>query len=153
MMNLHSLTDTSRDPRSFKRVGRGIGSGKGKTCGRGTKGAGARSGYKRRYGYEGGQFRHFMKIPIRGFSNERFRRPLDGINLSQIERMFHDGDVVSLETLAERGYIRGKTYGIKILGTGELTKKVTINAHEFSQTARDKLHKAGISFSVVDETQ
>lgn len=146
MINLSTLKNTTREKKRTKRVGRGIGSGLGKTCGRGQKGAGARSGYKRRFGYEGGQFRTFMKIPQRGFSQARFRRPLDVVNLYQIESMFEDGEVVNLLTLAERGFISNRTYGIKVLGNGELTKKVKIEAHAFSNSAREKLSAAKIDF-------
>lgn len=149
MITLSTLKNSSRPDSRTKRVGRGIGSGVGKTCGRGQKGAGARSGYKRRYGYEGGQFRTFMKIPQRGFSQARFRKPYHVINLFQISQMFDDGEVVNLESLAERGYLSGRTYGIKILGTGEITKKVTIEAHDFSGSAREKLSAAKVSFTLL----
>ena len=85
MFKLHSLKNTTKERKPRKLLGRGIGSGLGKTCGRGEKGAGSRSGYTRRYGYEGGQFRMFMKIPIRGFSNVRFQHRLTSVNLSQID--------------------------------------------------------------------
>lgn len=147
MITLSTLRNTDRTDKRSKRVGRGIGSGVGKTCGRGQKGAGARSGYKRRFGYEGGQFRTFMKIPQRGFNQARFRKPYHVINLFQINEMFDDGEVVKLETLAERGFLSGKTYGIKILGTGEITKKLTIEAHAFSDCAREKLNTAKVSFT------
>lgn len=150
-MKLHSLTNTTRAYKRRKRVGRGIGSGVGKTCGRGEKGAGARSGYKRRYGYEGGQFRTFMKMPIRGFSNERFRKALHTVNLRDIETFFEDGETVNIETLAERGFIRGRTYGVKLLGNGELTKKVTIEVDAISDGAREKLENAKIAFKIVGE--
>ena len=87
MFTLGSLKNTTRPRKSVKRVGRGLGSGLGKTCGRGEKGAGARSGYKRRHTYEGGQFRTFMKIPQRGFSQARFRKPYHVINLFQISQI------------------------------------------------------------------
>ena len=148
MITLDTLKDTARVRKSKKRVGRGIGSGLGKTCGRGEKGAGSRSGYKRRWGYEGGQMRMFMKMPIRGFSNARFRKAYDVINLGQIDEMYSDGEVVNIQTLMDRGYLSGPTYGIKILGDGELTKKVTIEAEDFSATARDKLTQAKIAFSI-----
>ena len=96
MFSLSNLKNSTRKKIAPKRVGRGLGSGLGKTCGRGEKGAGSRSGYKRRYGYEGGQFRTFMKMPERGFSNARFRRAYDSINLGQIENMFNDGETVNL---------------------------------------------------------
>lgn len=148
MFTLGSLKNTTRPRKNVKRVGRGLGSGLGKTCGRGEKGAGARSGYKRRHTYEGGQFRMFMKMPIRGFNNARFRTEYEAINLGQINKMFEDGDVVSVETLTERGFIKGRNVLVKILGTGELTKKVKIEADAFSKSAEEKLNKAKITFRV-----
>ena len=147
MISLSTLQNYTRCKKKRKRVGRGPGSGLGKTCGRGEKGAGARSGYKRRHGYEGGQFRTFMKIPQRGFSNARFRRAYHVINLRQIDAMFSDGEVVNIENLVARGFLCGKTYGLKILGDGELTKRVTIHAHAYSNCALTKLRKADIPFS------
>lgn len=149
MTSLNNLKDVSRERKKRKRVGRGIGSGIGKTCGRGEKGAGARSGYKRRYGYEGGQFRLFMKLPIRGFSNARFQTELEIVNLSQINAMYQDGEVVNAQTLAEKGFLRGRVRGVKILGNGELNKKVKIEATSVSSSAQDKLQKAKISVEIV----
>ena len=148
MHKLHNLKNSSKVSKTRRRVGRGIGSGVGKTCGRGEKGAGSRSGYKRRLGYEGGQFRTFMKLPIRGFSNVRFQKRLDSINLGQIEKLYNDGETVNIETLREHGYINGKSHGLKILGDGELKKKVTIEADKISASAKEKLQKANISFSL-----
>lgn len=148
MFSLSKLQNSSRPKLASKRVGRGLGSGLGKTCGRGEKGAGSRSGYKRRYGYEGGQFRTFMKMPQRGFNNSRFRRAYDSINLGQIDRMFNDGEVVNLESLCMRGYLSGLSWGLKILGNGEITKKVIIEAHAFSDSAREKLQHAKIEFKL-----
>lgn len=149
MITLDTLANISRPRRNVKRVGRGIGSGLGKTCGRGEKGAGSRSGYKRRYGYEGGQFRTFMKMPIRGFSNVRFRKAYHTVNLGQIHNAFEDGEVVNAQSLADRGFFSGVTYGVKILGEGELTKKVTIEVSDLSESAKEKLEKANISFTLV----
>ncbi|MEM1282318.1 MAG: 50S ribosomal protein L15 [Chlamydiota bacterium] len=149
MTSLSNLKNTSRNKKNVRRVGRGISSGAGKTCGRGQKGQGARSGYKRRYGYEGGQFPLYMKLPIRGFSNVRFQKRLDSINLDLINEMYNDGDIVSLETLRQHGYIKGQSHGIKILGNGELTKKVTIEAKAFSDGAKKKLQQANIEYTVV----
>lgn len=148
MLKLSNLTDTGKKRKGRKRVGRGIGSGNGKTCGRGEKGAGARSGHTHRLGYEGGQFRLFMKLPTRGFSNARFRKPLHTINLEQIEKLYNDGEVVNEETLRAHGFISGKTHGIKVLGKGDLTKKVTIDVDAISIGARDKLQKAKIPFNL-----
>lgn len=144
---LGNLKNSSNARRDIKRVGRGPGSGKGKTCGRGEKGAGARSGYKRRYGYEGGQFRMFMKLPIRGFNNAPFRTEYEVINLVQIEALYKDGEIVNLETLCAKGYTDGQKK-LKILGKGELTKKVTIQADAISAGAREKLQKAKISVTL-----
>jgi large subunit ribosomal protein L15 len=149
MITLNTLGNTTRPRKKYKRVGRGPGSGLGKTCGRGEKGAGSRSGYKRRYGYEGGQFRTFMKLPFRGFNNARFRKAYDTVNLAQIERVFENGETVNAETLAERGFLSGRTYGIKLLGNGEITKKVKIEVAAISESAREKLQQAGISFTIV----
>ncbi len=149
MVSLSNLKNTSRRKTNVRRVGRGISSGAGKTCGRGQKGQGARSGYKRRYGYEGGQFPLYMKLPTRGFSNARFRKRLDSINLELISEMYEDGEVVNLETLRQHGYIKGQSHGVKILGNGELTKKVTIEALDFSDGAKNKLQQANIEYTVV----
>lgn len=149
MITLETLHNTTRPYKKTKRVGRGIGSGLGKTCGRGEKGARARSGSKKRLGYEGGQFRTFMKMPIRGFSNARFRRPFDTVNLDQIQAVFQDGDVVNAQTLSDKGFLSGVTYGIKILGDGELTKKVTFEVSALSKSAEEKLKKASIPVTFV----
>ncbi len=148
-MDLHSLRNTSRPTQRCKRVGRGIGSGLGKTCGRGHKGAGSRSGWKKRERYEGGQLPLYRKLPTRGFSNARFQKKYDCINLGQIDGLFSDGDTVNIHTLHTHGFLKGTSYGIKILGEGELTKKVTIEAHAFSQKAQEKLEKAKIRFTTV----
>lgn len=148
MNSLDKLKNTTRPKKTRKRVGRGLGSKSGKTCGRGEKGAGARAGYKRRLGKEGGNMPLFMKIPIRGFNNARFRREYDIVNLEQLNVMFNDGDTVSLETLRERGFISGPSHGVKLLGGGELTKKLTIRIQAMSNSARDKLTHAKADFKV-----
>jgi len=149
MTSLNKLKDISRDRKKRRRVGRGIGSGLGKTCGRGEKGAGSRSGYKRRLGYEGGQFRLYMKLPIRGFSNARFSKDYETVNLGQINDMYEDGETVNAVTLIEKGFLRGRNHGIKILGNGELNKKVKIEAKAVSSSAQDKLQKANITIEIV----
>lgn len=148
MISLDKLKNTMRPTKRRKRVGRGLGSKLGKTCGRGEKGAGARAGYKRRWGKEGGAMPLFMKIPIRGFNNARFRRQLDVVNLDQLDKVFNDGEIVSIKTLRERGFISGPTYGIKLLGRGELTKKLTIRIQALSDSAREKLNRAKITFEI-----
>lgn len=149
MISLNQLKNTSRPAKARKRVGRGLGSKLGKTCGRGEKGAGSRAGYKRRYGKEGGNMPLFMKLPIRGFNNARFRREYHVVNLKQLEAMFKEGETVNLETLKERGYINGPSHGVKLLGNGELNKKLTIHVHAMSDTAREKLTRAKINFEIV----
>lgn len=148
MIALNNLKDTTRYRKTRKRVGRGIGSGLGKTCGRGEKGAGARSGYKRRWGYEGGQMRLHMKLPERGFSNARFRRPYHHINLATIQHAYEDGETVNLETLIERGLLSGPTYGVKLLGHGKLTKKVIIELDDISESARNHLDEQKIQYKI-----
>lgn len=146
-MKLNTLSTKLKRKRN--RVGRGPGSGLGKTCGRGEKGAGSRSGYKRRHTYEGGAMRIFMKLPTRGFTNARFKQRLDSINLGQIDAVYEDGEVVNIETLKLRGFISGPTYGVKLLGDGELTKKVTIELQAYSETAVEKLEAAKITYKAV----
>lgn len=148
MYTLNNLKNTSRPAKTRKRVGRGIGSKSGKTCGRGEKGAGSRAGYRRRYGKEGGQMPLFMKLPIRGFSNVRFRKSLDVINLDQLNEVFNDGDMVNVETLKERGFISGQTNGVKLLGNGELSKKLIIRVQAMSDSVREKLTQAKIDFKI-----
>lgn len=146
MFSLGTLKNTSRPRKNVKRVGRGLGSGLGKTSGRGEKGAGSRSGYKRRHTYEGGQFRLFMKTPIRGFNNAPFRVEYIGINLAQINEMYHDGETVNAKSLADKGYMKGRGQLVKVLGNGELKKKVSIEADAFSETAKQKLQEKKIEF-------
>jgi large subunit ribosomal protein L15 len=150
MTSLSNLKDTSRTRKSRRRVGRGIGSGLGKTSGRGEKGAGSRSGYKRRHGYEGGQVRLFRKLPERGFNNARFRKELDVVNLGQIDRMFADGEVVSVDTLRQKGFLSGPSHGLKVLAKGDLKKKIKgIEAAAVSATARQYLEKIGVPISIL----
>lgn len=149
MITLDKLKNTTRPSQPRKRVGRGLGSKLGKTCGRGEKGAGARAGYKRRLGKEGGNMPLYMKLPIRGFSNARFRREYHVINLEQLNTLFEEGDTVNMDTLRERGFINGPSYGVKLLGSGELTKKVTIRVQALSESAREKLTQAKMDFEIV----
>jgi large subunit ribosomal protein L15 len=150
-MNLLSrLKDTSRPPKKVQRIGRGIGSKRGATSGRGGKGDSARQGYSKRFGYEGGQVPLYRKLPIRGFTRGTFVKPSVAVNLATIEAYFEDNEVVSQKTLRERGLIpRRLPGGIKILSNGEITKKVTIEAHAFSETAVKKLQEKNISFKIV----
>jgi large subunit ribosomal protein L15 len=148
-MQLHSLENTSRPYKRRKLLGRGVGSGRGKTCCRGHKGAGARSGWKSRERYEGGQNPLYKRLPIRGFTNTPFQRKLDVVNLGQIDLLFSDGDTVNLDTLRKVGFLSGPSHGLKVLAEGELTKKVTIQAKSYSKQAEDRLQKLGITYSVI----
>lgn len=150
MRELHTLTKLPTRQK-VQRVGRGVGSGRGKTSCRGQKGAGARSGYTRRHGNEGGNLRFFQKVPTRGFTRGGLQQKLDAVNLFHLEKLFEDGETVALETLIEKGLLGTKSYGFKVLGEGELTKKVTIVADNYSKSAMEKLQKAGIPFRLADE--
>lgn len=146
-MKLNELSSKLKPKRN--RVGRGPGSGLGKTCGRGEKGAGSRSGYKRRDTYEGGGVRFFMKLPTRGFTNARFQKKYDTVNLRLIENLFHDGEVVNIDSLRLRGLISGTTNGVKLLAHGDITKKVTFELNSFSKSAIIKLEAAKIKFTTI----
>lgn len=148
MTTLHQLNNSTRIGKKTKRLGRGTGSRQGKTCGRGHKGQGARSGYRRRYGKEGGQLPLYRKLPTRGFNNARFQNEWIAVNLDQIEQMYQDGETVNAETLKDHGFFTGQIDGIKILGNGTLTKKVTIEVDAISEGAKQKLTQAKIAFTI-----
>lgn len=145
---LQSLINTSRPSKRRKLLGRGIGSKSGKTCGRGQKGMGARSGYKTRQGYIGGGSPLHKRLPTRGFSNARFSTRLHVVNLGQIEAIYNEGETVSLETLREKGFLKGKSCGIKILSEGELTKKVSFQVEAISKGAREKVEKLKLEINI-----
>lgn len=150
MITLGSLSDTHRPRKRVQRVGRGLGSKRGKTCTRGVKGDKARRGYKTRCGHEGGQLPLYRKLPTKGFVNGMFKNDVHAVNLGRLNQLFKDGDVVNLKTLRERGYApRDPKGGLKILAQGDLKKKITIEAHSFSKGALEKLEKAKISFKVL----
>jgi large subunit ribosomal protein L15 len=145
---LHNLQPAPGATKKRKRVGRGPGSGNGKTAGRGHKGQRSRSGYSRRYGFEGGQMPLVRRIPKRGFTNI-FRVPFQVVNLRDLDRVFSDGDTVSVGLLIEKGLTRSDKQPVKILASGELTKKLTVQAHAFSKTAQSQIEAAGGSCEVV----
>lgn len=150
MIILSELSNTDRPVRKVQRVGRGNGSRRGKTCGRGSKGDKARCGYKQRYGYEGGQMALYRKSPIRGFPNGRFRSEHLSVDFSLINMLYKDGETVNLETLLEKGFGRRRMPGgLKILSGGEIQKKITIEAHAFSQEAIKKLEAKSIPYKTV----
>ena len=129
--------------RKRKRIGRGPGSGHGKTSGRGHNGYFSRSGSSARVGFEGGQMPLARRIAKRGFSNKRFAPKVAIINLSTLEKAFQTGDVVNPETLAEKGLVKGRFDLIKILGNGDLTIKLTVSAHRFSKAAEEQITTQG----------
>ncbi len=147
-MELNDLKPARGAKRGRRRVGRGPGSGFGKTAGRGHKGQKSRSGYSRRYGFEGGQMPLARRIPKRGFFN-RFRIEFQVVNLRDLERVFDNGDTASLEMMAVKGLVNKGSKPVKILGTGELTKKLTVEAHKFSNTAQTSIEKVGGACEVV----
>ncbi len=140
-MKLSDLTPAPGSSKKRKRVGRGDGSGHGKTSGRGHKGQGARSGGGTRPGFEGGQMPLQRRLPKRGFRNP-FRVEVAVVNLGQLED-FPAGSEVTPESLAERGMVRGKTSRLKILGDGSLSKSLTVKAHGFSAKAKEKIEACG----------
>lgn len=149
MFNLSNLQDTSRPPRKFRRVGRGIGSKRGATSGRGGKGDSARQGYRKRFGYEGGQVPLYRKLPVRGFSRGTFAKKSASISLTLLNDYFEDGETVNMVSLRERKMIpRLLPGGIKIL-SGTLSKKLTIEAHAFSAAALAHLEEKKISYTIV----
>jgi large subunit ribosomal protein L15 len=142
-MNVDEILRTAEKRPARKRCGRGRGSGLGKTSGRGHKGAKARSGWKRRYAYEGGQMPLVRRVPKRGFSNFRFRVEYDVVNLGTLEAHFQSGETVNLEALAERGIVKPRHGKLKVLGTGSLTKGLTVVAAYISEAARRRVEEAG----------
>jgi len=141
-MSLDKLKPADRSKFKKKRVGRGPGSGLGKTAGRGHKGAQSRSGYSFKRGFEGGQMPLHRRVPKRGFTNI-FRTEYDVVNLDQLEAAFDQGATVTVETLREHGLVGSRKSLVKILGRGELTKALTVHAHKFSGKAAEKVAAAG----------
>ncbi len=143
-IKLHNLKPEKGAKKEPKRLGRGHGSGLGKTSGRGQKGQKSRSGWKggTRPGFEGGQTPLYMRFPKRGFSNAPFRVEYEIVNLRDLEARFSDGDTVDPESLKEAGLVR-RNRPVKILGDGEITKKLTVKAHKFSASAKEKIVAAG----------
>ena len=146
-MKLHELAPVAGSTFVGKRKGRGVGTGNGKTAGRGHKGLYARSGGKVRAGFEGGQMPLVRRVPKRGFNNV-FAKPLTAINLTVLNR-FEDGAVVDAAALIEAGIINACPYGLKVLANGTLTKKVTVKAAAFSESAKEKIEQAGGKAEVV----
>lgn len=147
-MKLHNIHPADGATTVSKRVGRGIGSGNGKTSGKGHKGQNARSGGGVRPGFEGGQLPLFRRLPKRGFTNAKFKTLYATINLSDLEK-FENGAVVTPELLHEMGLIKNQLDGIKVLGNGNLTKKIVVKANKFSNTAVTKIEELGGKAEVI----
>ena len=146
-MKLHELSPApGSNPKAFRK-GRGNGSGNGKTAGRGQKGQWSRSGGGVRVGFEGGQMPLARRLPKRGFNNI-FAKPLEAINVASLNK-FEDGATVNVCDLLEKGIISKCEYGVKVLGNGELTKKLTVQASAFSASAKEKIEAAGGKAEVI----
>lgn len=141
MLN-HEITSIAGKHKRRRRVGRGAGSGHGKTCGRGHKGAGSRAGSTSISLSEGGQMPLFRRLPKRGFNNYKFAKRCEIVNVCQLER-FEDGAVVGVEQLSGAGLIDSIKSRVKILGKGDLTKKLQVTAHKFSKNAEQKIAATG----------
>ena len=146
-MKLHELSPVAGSTHVGKRKGRGVGTGNGKTGGRGHKGQKARSGGKVRVGFEGGQMPLVRRVPKRGFNNI-FAKPLTAVNLTAFNG-FEDGAVVDAAALIEAGVIASCPNGLKVLANGTLTKKVTVKAAAFSESAKEKIEQAGGKAEVI----
>jgi len=136
-----------RKPR--KRIGRGPGSGHGKTSGRGHNGYYSRSGSSRRHGFEGGQMPFFRRVAKRGFNNAAFADTVVIINVGQLSKAFEDGAEISVETLVQKGLVPSRHDAVKVLGDGDVDKKLIVKAHRFSKSAEEKLVAAGGKFERV----
>ena len=147
-MRLESLPKT-KEMKAKKIVGRGPGSGMGKTSTHGEKGQKARSGVSISAWFQGGQSPLYRRLPKRGFNNARFKTTYAVINLSDLNKYFNDGDEVTPEILKERGIIKKQLNGVKVLANGELKKKLTVKAHRFSSVAVTKIETAGGKTEVI----
>lgn len=141
-LSLNNLSPTKGSTHKKKRVGRGPGSGLGKTAGRGHKGQKSRSGYSKKIGFEGGQMPLQRRLPKRGFTNI-FKKKWLEISLAKLEESFNAGDEITPEVLHEKGLIKKAKHDLVILGNGNISKALKISAHRFTKTAREKIEKVG----------
>lgn len=141
-MKLHELSPMPGSTKERKRIGRGPASGQGKTAGKGHKGQLARAGRGMRAGFEGGQMPLQRRVPKRGFNNI-FRKEIAKVNVSSLDKLFDDGAVVTIDALIEKGLIKKALDGVKVLGNGEITKKLTVQVNAFSESAKQKIEAAG----------
>ena len=149
-LGLNNIKPAPGSTHKKKRVGRGPGSGLGKTAGRGHKGQKSRSGYSSRPGFEGGQMPLQRRLPKRGFTNI-FKKEWIEISLAKIEEFFNAGDEVTPEVLHERGLIKKAKHDLVILGNGDISKGLNISAHRFTKTAKEKIEKAGGSATLISK--
>ena len=147
-MNISNVNVGIKKNKKPLRLGRGKGTGQGKTAGRGHKGFGSRNGSSMNVSFEGGQMPLFRRIPKRGFNNAGAAK-VANINVCDIDKFFEDGEVVSPETLKSKGLIKYRYDVLKVLGDGELTKKVKVQAHRFSKSAEEKIKAAGSEMEVL----
>jgi large subunit ribosomal protein L15 len=147
-LSLNNLSPTKGSTHKKKRVGRGPGSGLGKTAGRGHKGQKSRSGYSKKIGFEGGQMPLQRRLPKRGFTNI-FKKKWIEISLAKLEGSFNAGDEITPEILHEKGLIKKAKHDLVILGNGDISKALKISAHRFTKTAREKIENAGGSITEI----
>ncbi len=147
-MKLNDLRPAAGTTKNKKRLGRGVGTGQGKTAGKGHKGQSARSGGGVRPGFEGGQMPLYRRLPKVGFNNI-WRKEYAVVNLFDLNEKFEDGAVVTIDALKEAGLVKAMKNGVKILATGEITKKLTVQANKFSATAAEKINAAGGKAEVI----
>ena len=145
-MNLSSLKPPAGQKKARKRIGRGMGSGHGKTATRGSKGQRAGTGFRLMRGFEGGQMPLHRRLPKRGFTNI-FKKQFTVVNLGRLEKL--EGDTFTMDRLVELGLVKKPGEAVKILGSGQLTRKITVEAHQFSKSALEKIQKAGGDVRVV----
>lgn len=148
-MMIHDVTEKAGPHKRRKRVGRGPGSGNGKTAGRGHKGAHSRAGFSRKVAHEGGQIPFYARLPKVGFSNAKFATELAVVNLRVLDARFDDGAVIDAAILAKHGLIKSEQLPVKVLGTGDITKKLTLTVAAISATAREKVEAKGGSITIV----
>ena len=147
-MKLHELSPANGSTKARKRIGRGAGSGQGKTAGKGHKGQKARAGRGMRPGFEGGQMPLQRRIPKRGFVNI-FRTEMAIVNVAKLEKYFEAGETVTVEALVEKGLVKKVLDGVKVLGNGDITKALTVQANAFSESAKAKIDAAGGKTEVI----
>ena len=147
-MKLHELSPAAGSKKEVKRIGRGAGSGQGKTAGKGHKGQKARAGRGMRPGFEGGQMPLQRSIPKRGFVNI-FGKEFSIVNVSALDQSFEDGAVVDIDALIEKGLVKKVLDGVKILGNGEISKKLTVQVNAYSEAAKQKIEAAGGKAEVI----